>query len=338
MKSEIKPIADLDRTKLADVVPLDTPFALYLLHSNFCNFKCNYCAHSLGREGMKQEYDFVPEIMDMTVVDKIIEQLKAFPRKLKFVSFTGQGEPLTNTRLPEIIARFKQAQVANMTEVITNGSLLTQEKSLALIDSGLDRIKISVQGVTSETYKKFTGADVDFAKFVDNVRFLYEHKGDMDLFVKIMDVGLAEGEDEVFYNTFGNITDRMYIENCRPAYPGVDYGDKVQDLTMDRFGREHEKRTVCPLCFFHMAIWPNGDVVPCDTILKPVVIGNVNNEQLIDMWNGPTHREFCKIQLRGERMTANKRCAQCVAPDDVCHPEDALDEAADRILKDHYNG
>jgi len=37
MKSEIKPIADLNRVRLADAVPIKTPFALYLFHTNVCN-------------------------------------------------------------------------------------------------------------------------------------------------------------------------------------------------------------------------------------------------------------------------------------------------------------
>jgi cyclic pyranopterin phosphate synthase len=208
--------------------------------------------------------------------------------------------------------------------------------SSALIDAGLDRVKISIQGVTSEAYRKFTGVKVDFEKFVEQVRFLYERKGNMQLFVKVMDISLESGEDEKFYQIFGDITDRMYIETCRPVYPGVEYETKPDELTMDRFGRPHEKRMVCPLCFFHLAIWPHGDVVPCDTILKPVVLGNVQDTPLAEMWNGPLHREFCQMHLRKERMSSNGQCARCIAPDDVCHPEDALDADADRILAMHY--
>ena len=336
MKSEIKPIADLDRVRLADAIPLDTPFALYLFHTNICNFKCTYCAHSLGKEGMKREYDFAPEAMPMAVFDRTLEQMKTFPRKFKFVSFTGQGEPLTNKRLPELVARMKEVNVAEVTEVITNGAMLTNEMSVALINAGLDRMKISIQGVTSQSYKNITGVNVDFEKFVEQIHFLYEQKGKMQLFVKVMDESLAPGEDQRFYEIFGNITDRMYIETCRPVYPGVDYETKTDEITMDRFGRPHEKRLVCPLCFFHLAIWPNGDVVPCDTILKPIVLGNVMDGQLLDMWNGSAHREFCRMQLRKERLSANTQCARCIAPDDVCHPEDALDTDTERILAAHY--
>ena len=338
MSAEIKPIADLNRIKLADAVPLDTPFSLYLFHTNVCNFKCTYCAHSLGYEGMKREYGFVPEVMPEDVFSRTLEQMKAFPNKFKFISFTGQGEPLTNKRLPDLVARMKEAEVAKTLEVITNGALLKPEMSTALLNSGINRVKISLQGVTAKAFKKFSGVNIDFDNYVNNIRFFYERKGDTQLFIKVMDEALEPGEDEIFYDIFGNITDRMYIETCRPVYPGVDYHNQVNqnDLELDRFGRAHEKRNVCPLPFFQLIIWPNGDVVPCDTILKPIVLGNVKTDSLVKMWNGPTHRQFCAMQLRGERMTANAQCAKCIAPDDVSHPEDALDKDAEKILETHF--
>ena len=338
MKSEIKPIADLNRVRLADAIPLDTPFALYLFHTNICNFKCVYCAHSLGKEGMKREYDFVPEAMSNEVFDMTLEQMKVFPRKFKFVSFTGQGEPLTNKKLPELVSRMKKAKVAMMLEVITNGALLTPEMSTSLIDAGIDRIKISLQGVSSKAFQKFSGVKINFEQYVENIKFFYERKGNIQLFIKVMNEALEPGEDKKFYHLFGEITDRMYIETCRPVYPGVDYEGKVgeEKSVMDRFGRSHEKRLVCPLPFFHLAVWPNGDVVPCDTILKPIVLGSVKTGKLIDMWNGPAHKEFCEMQLRKKRMEANPQCSRCIAPDDVAHPEDALDSDAERILETHY--
>jgi len=339
MSAEIKPIADLNRVKLADVIPLDTPFALYLFHTNHCNFKCIYCAHSLGREKMKQEYNFIPEAMSDDVFDRTLEQMKAFPNKFKFVSFTGQGEPLTNKKLPAFVAKMKEANVAKTLEVITNGALLTPDMSVELIKAGIDRVKISLQGVTSQAFKTFSGVNIDFDKYIENIRFFYKRKGNIKLFIKVMNEALSPGEDQKFYDIFGGITDRMYIETCRPVYPGVDYGRKISEekLMIDRFGRAHKKRLVCPLAFFHLVVWPNGDVVPCDTILKPVVLGNVKEELLTNMWNGSIHKEFCAMQLQKERMTANQQCARCIAPDDVAHPEDALDDDAERILASFYN-
>lgn len=40
--------ADKCRTKLLDKIPIDTPYVLGFWTGDICNFKCKYCAHSLG--------------------------------------------------------------------------------------------------------------------------------------------------------------------------------------------------------------------------------------------------------------------------------------------------
>jgi len=108
---------------------------------------------------------------------------------------------------------------------------------------------------------------------MDNIRYFYAHKNNTNLFVKIMDVCLEEGEEEKFYRLFEDCSDRMYIEKMLPAYDGVEI-TKNMKVEYDRYGRKHEKRNVCPLPFYMLGIFPNGDVEPCDTIYKPIVLGN----------------------------------------------------------------
>ena len=44
MKAEIKPRIELEnRTKLEEVIPLATPFVLFVDPSDICNFHCKFC-------------------------------------------------------------------------------------------------------------------------------------------------------------------------------------------------------------------------------------------------------------------------------------------------------
>ena len=330
MAAEIKPICGLDRIKLSEVVPLKTPFTLFVFPTTFCNFKCNYCGHSLGFEKMKEKYNFEPETMSLETYKRVIEQFKEFPNKLKMLSLTGHGEPLININLPQMIKIAKEADIAERIEIITNASLLTNETANALIDSGLDTIRISLQGLSTDKYNQVCGYNLDFNKFISNIRYFYRNKKQCNVYVKIMDVALDEGEEKNFYNLFSDISDRMYIEQCRPVYDGVKYSDKAT-VVADRYGRVHEKREVCPLPFFMLGVFPNGDVEPCDTIYKPVLLGNVYDNTLLNMWNGKKLREFQILHLKKQRCD-NNRCAVCCAPDDVSHPEDNLDDAAEKII------
>lgn len=330
MVSEIKPIYGTDRVKLANVIPLSAPYSAFIFPTTYCNFKCIYCGHSLGHKAMKEKYGFEPSHMSMDTYEKVLAQLKEFPAKLKMLSLTGQGEPLLNPNIALMVKLAKASEIAERVEFISNGSLLNKEVADGLIDAGLDTIRISVQGLSSSKYKEICGANIDFEEFMHNIRYFYKHKKNTKLFVKIMDVSLAEGEEEEFYKLFGDCTDRMYIEKMLPAYDGVEL-TKDLDVEYDRYGRVNKKRTVCPLPFYMIGVFPNGDVEPCDTIYKPTVLGNVHQDTLLTMWNGDKLKDFWKMQLQGHRYS-NAKCASCCAPDDVAHPEDCLEDAAEFLL------
>lgn len=331
MASEIKPIYGTDRVKLAQVIPLSTPFSMFVFPSTYCNFKCIYCGHSLGLKKMKQMYDFEPQMMSMKTYDEVISQIKEFPQKLKMLSLTGQGEPLTNKNLPLMVKLAKEANITERIEIITNGALLSKEMSDGLIAAGLDTLRISLQGLSTDKYKEICGVDIDFDQFLKNIKYFYENKGNTNLFVKIMDVSLKEGEENEFYKLFENCSDRMYVEKMLPAYEGVEV-TKDLEVDYDRYGRKHEKRKVCPLPFYMLGVFPNGDVEPCDTIFKPIILGNVSKSSLKEMWNGQDLKSFWKMQLEGNR-NCNSKCATCCAPDDVAHPEDILDYDMEKLLK-----
>ncbi len=329
--SEIKPIYDDNRVKLADAVPLNTPFSVYLSPTSYCNFKCIYCAHSLGISEMKKRYDFVKETMTLDTYKKAINQLSGFPEKIKLLSLTGHGEPLLNKNIAQMVKIAKESNTFERVEIISNGSLLSQEMSDNLISAGLDTLKISMQGISPSKYKEICKANIDFENFMENINYFYKHKKDTNLFVKVLDIALEKGEEEKFYDLFSGCSDRMYIEKVQKTYDGVEATDNL-DINYDRQGRIIEKRKVCPLAFFMLGIQPNGDVKPCDSVYIPAVFGNVNSGLITDMWQGKKHLDFWRLQLTKKRYS-NKHCSVCCAPDDVSQPEDVLDDYADIILQ-----
>lgn len=331
MDPKIQPLAGLNRVPLKDHIPLETPFSAYIFPTNHCNFRCNYCAHSLGAQGFRDTYGFAPETMGMDTYRAAIDQLAEFPRPLKSLSLTGQGEPLLHPQLPEMVAYAKERGASERVEFMSNGALLRQAAAQALVDAGLDCIRISLQGLSGEKYAQVCGVKLDFEQFVSQIRWLYQHKKQCEVFVKILDIALEPGEEQKFYELFSPIADRVYVEQCRPVYAGVSATQQMP-IQADRYGRAHAPRKVCPLCFFMLGIFPNGDVYPCETIYRPERLGNVHTDRLVGLWNSEKLRAFWNMQLEG-RKNENPRCASCCAPDDVSHPEDALDDSAAGLLK-----
>lgn len=321
--AEIKPIAGLERKRLKDVIPLQTPYAIYFFPTNLCNFRCVYCAHSSGLKQFEAQYGLKPESMSLQTFKRAIDQLKEFPQKLKVINLSGQGEPLLNRDIVEMIRYAKQAQVTERIEIISNASLLTHEFSEQLIQAGLDCIRISLQGMTSQKYKEVCGYSLDIDKLFNEIGYFYQIKKQCDVFVKIMDISLEDGEEEKFYHVFENKSDRMYVEKCKPVYDGVELTKGIEVET-DRYGRRHKPRMVCPLPFYMLGILPDGTVSPCETIYIPEKLGNIWDKSLLDIWNGEDLKRFQQMQMDKLRKD-NPQCARCCAPDDVTHPEDNLD-------------
>lgn len=331
MAAEIKPSCSSERVKLSEVIPLETPFSVYVYPTNCCNFKCVYCAHSMSDSELRERYDFSKDTMSLTTFRETIRQLKTFPKKIKVLSLTGVGEPLLNKNLPEMIKIAKESNQFERIEFISNGALLFPDISEQLIKNGLDTLRISLQGITSEKYKEICGVNIDFDLFMENLRYFFRIRGKARLFVKILDIALEGNEDELFYRLFQDCSDRMFIEKVQPTYDGVALTDELNNKE-DRYGRLIEKRKVCPLPFFMLGVFPNGDVQPCDNLYRPVILGNIHSRTIPEMWNSSELRDFWKLHLEGNR-ELHPKCSLCCAPEDVSQPEDLLDDTAEILLK-----
>ena len=65
----------------------------------------------------------------------------------------------------------KDSGYVDRVDTTTNASLLTKDLSLKIINAGLDRINISIEGMNSKQYLDFSRAKLDFNKLVENISF-----------------------------------------------------------------------------------------------------------------------------------------------------------------------
>ena len=117
--AELKYWREQNRTRLKDVVPLDTPYNIGIEVSSLCNARCVYCAHSTKTHGLYEGN------MSMELFEKIISQIKEFPRKIKLIETYSFGEPLCDPHLPEMVGRIHEEDVAEKINFTTNGLLFT---------------------------------------------------------------------------------------------------------------------------------------------------------------------------------------------------------------------
>lgn len=320
------------RNNLSEVVPLTTPYKINIDVANACNFKCNFCFHAIDDKELKKS-GFKPHIMDYDLFKIIINQIEEFPERIKCIGLAGLGEPLLNKKLPDMIQLTKECDVADKIVITTNGSLLKREFSEALINAGLDEIIFSIEALNDKKYYDITMANVNFTEMVDNIRYLYNNKGECKVFVKIANIAFDELNDEkMFHEIFDSISDMAYVEKIIPQFKPVKYNTLDLDYEQTLYGKELLPIEVCSMIFYAMQIATSGNVCPCCVDYnETVVLGNVKTNHLYDIWNNNQFNEFRKIHLNKKRNNI-ELCHNCEYFIYNIRDEDILDESRNIIL------
>ena len=315
------------RTRLADVLPLATPFSVQIFPVYGCNLACAYCIHSVP----PAERGFVAGkvMLDYALYEKCIDGLTEFPHPLKMLRFAGTGEPLLHPHIADMVAYAAERDVADTIDIVTNGLALTEELSRALIGARLGRIRISIQGLDDAAYAHTRRSGV-FRELVEQIRFFYEHRGATRIYVKIIDCALREGEEERFLEIFGDISDFIAVEHLIPAVPQIDY-EKLGGSEMTQNGAVVGSAVVCPQPFYMMQLNPDGMVVPCCSMETPYILGDLAKVSMRAIWQGKKTVAFRRAQL-----TFNKDkyevCAKCRQYQYAMFEEDILDGDAAELL------
>ncbi|MBQ7477943.1 MAG: radical SAM protein, partial [Selenomonadaceae bacterium] len=207
-----------NRTKLETVIPLETPFLLFVDPSSACNFKCKFCPCGGGNREVWGK-NKKPSIMTYELYRKIIDDLTEFPEKIKTLRLYKEGEPLLNKRLPDMIRYARAKDVVEKIDFTTNASLLTHDLGLAIADAGLDRINISVEAMDEEGYFSVSGVKINLSEYMENLRFFHQHKNGCHVFIKISDLGLGNHTEKDFYEMFGDLCDEIAVEHVTNVWP-----------------------------------------------------------------------------------------------------------------------
>ncbi len=322
---KVKPRIDLDnRTPLETVIPLSVPFIINVDPSDACNFRCKFCPTG-DRTLMKATPGRGHGLMDFGLFRKIIDDIGEFETPIKVLRLYKDGEPLLNPHFVDMVKYARASGCCDRIDTTTNASRLSPELNLQLADAGLNRINVSVYGMTDSQFREFSGARVDFNRFADNLRHLYEHLGeDCELIVKINGDTLNEADRNKFYEVFGDIADGVFVEHIMSCWPEFDLESHGIQANPDVgiYGQPIKEVLVCPYIFYSFSINSDGSASSCFLDWeRRLVIGNAGTSKVRDIWNGIALRAHQKLMLAGERKE-HPVCGHCDqlkrgAPDDI---------------------
>ena len=132
------------------------PVCLYLETTNRCNLLCTTCPRTY--EQLEPEAD-----MPWELFTSLIDQYPNIAR----VVLHGIGEPMLVKDLAQRVAYLKARNIYTLFN--TNGTLLTKANGRALIEAGLDELRVSLDAAEAEVFQMVRGKDF-FSKIVANVK------------------------------------------------------------------------------------------------------------------------------------------------------------------------
>ena len=136
--------------------------------SYICNAACIHCVHTIYPSSRK----VVGE--DVFVSDEIFKKLAdECGHYNSYIRITGCGEPLLHANILNLIKYAKERGCR--ASIITNGSLLTDERVDFLLDCGIDGIEFSVDAATKDTYEKIR-CGLSFEQLIKNISYLKERR------------------------------------------------------------------------------------------------------------------------------------------------------------------
>lgn len=306
-------------TYLTEGLDIDNPFSpghIYVEPTNACNLNCLHCA----RPSIHRPLVF----METGVFENILLQLEKASWNPK-LTLTGQGEPLLHKDIFEFIKKAKAKGF--FVSMITNATLLTEEKAMAMIESGLDRVQFSFDSIDKSVYEKIRRGS-NFDKTLANIlKFLEinENKGHPCYAsvssVQSEEVALGKEEFVAFWKKYP--IDNVFLS------PFSTLQGKSE---LKSQGKKEGQRQLCILPWLEMSIKADGSIVACPHDYDDAyVIGAIPNDSIPLAWNGEKMKVLRKaiIDENFSFFTSiNHNCEEC----NNCYIGYGLDD----YLKDYF--
>ena len=289
------------------VVHWGNPMSLSIEPTTACNLRCPECPsglRSFTRTTGNLKSDFFRKTVDEVHKDLIS------------LTFYFQGEPFINPGFLDMVTYAREKNIYTITS--TNGHFLTKENCRKTIESGLDRLIISIDGTTQEVYEQYR-KEGDLTKVLEGSRRLINMRNDMKskhpyvifqfLVVRpnehqieaVKSLADEIGIDEVKYKT-AQLYDYKNGHELMPS--NLKYSRYVPDGN----GQYRLKHRVTDDCWklWHSAVitW-DGKMVPCcfDKDAEHS-FGELRHSNFSDVWRGEAAVSFRNQLTKGRDQIA----------------------------------
>ena len=278
------------------------PMTVSIEPTTACNLRCPECPSGLRSfsrdQGTLKEGFF----------RKMIEELGP---QLSYLIFYFQGEPYINPNFLDMVRHAHEKGIYTITS--TNGHFLNDDNARRTIESGLDRMIISVDGTTQEVYEQYRRSG-DLENVLEGARNMVKWRKKMGvrhphlifqfLVVRpnehqmddVLRLAKEIGIDEVKFKS-AQVYD---YEDGNPLIPTKEKYARYVKQADGRYTVKHALTNRCWKLTHSCVITWDGMVVPCcfdkDATHQ---LGDLKEQRFDEIWQGPAYRSFRERIVKG---------------------------------------
>ena len=277
--------------------------------TNCCNLNCPECNSGSGIMTRSRGY------MDIDLFSKVIEEISPF---LFNINLYFQGEPMLHPKFFTFLRKCRNIH----TTVSTNGHFLSEENAEKLVESGLNRIIVSLDGFDQESYSAYR-KNGDISKVLEGIKNISEAKKRASSSIKLVIQFLVNRNNEHQIDDVRHYARKMNASFSLKSMQIINkekIGSWLPSLRKykryEHDGNEYRIKNRfpnrCARLWFNPVISWDGKVLPCcfDKDAE-YIMGDLNEDSFRDIWSGPRYRIFRKSILSNRSMT--QICRNCTS-------------------------
>lgn len=290
-----------------------SPFFLSVEPADFCQLECPECPVGINKRKQGNK-------MDINLLSKLINEQKT---TLFHLIFYFQGEPLLNKNLAEMIIAAHKAGI--FTSTSTNAQLLNSQMAKALVESGLDKLIISMDGATQEVYEKYRiGGKLSLAiKGVEEINYWKKQLKSSTPFVEIQFVVFKTNEHQL--NEMKRLARKLHadrlsfksaqlynFENGHPLLTSIKNFARYELKEDGKYALKAKMHNRCYRLWSGAVINTQGDVLPCCFDKNAShTFGNLNSDSFATIYQNKKASGF-RIDILSNRKQF-EMCRNCTS-------------------------
>lgn len=271
---------------------LELPPVVRIEPASACNLRCRHCPTGVA--------DMARGIMSPETFDRVLDEVGRHMPPFRVAVLYHGGEPLLNPAFPSMARRLKDVGMP-FVKTVSNGMRLAPQLIDPIIDSGLDVMEFSIDGLSPDENDAIRDR-AEFSRIIDNVLRLavrVEERGSA-LRIEVATTQFVRfGQEEVdakppvpqfIVDAFAGLP-VQFKPTWAVEWPSGEHDKERFTVRWD--GPPEVSPSSCSLLDDTFTIRANGDVVPCCyDLTSHTVLGNIMSSTIEEIWSGEPFAEF----------------------------------------------